>query len=273
MNGRVRQYIFGGWQLGIETSNRDSFTPGMGDTSTLNSEQRQPDIIGNPTVTSELQPVVHPAAFTAPGQYYLEMLTGIFSAGPACTSRLVIDEILPNQGARQNRDQAEAFNAFNHTNLSNPNSTVDSSTAGQIFGISDIMRRYQLSATIRFYGQVLCPVCNSDGCAGAALSTSTLCRRHCLPRKGDPQGCNSPPPRRRIEANSAPAHNYYGFALGQEGAVDQAIEEFRKALRSIPATRMRFTTWAALTIQNQYTAAIQNLQAAVALAGFPRSAV
>jgi hypothetical protein len=46
--------------------------------------------------------------------------------------------------------QWEAYNAFNHTNLANPNATVDSSTAGQITNISDIMRRMQLSATVRF---------------------------------------------------------------------------------------------------------------------------
>jgi hypothetical protein len=46
--------------------------------------------------------------------------------------------------------QWEAFNAFNRTNLAGPNAQIDSSTAGQITNIADIMRRMQLSATVRF---------------------------------------------------------------------------------------------------------------------------
>jgi hypothetical protein len=46
--------------------------------------------------------------------------------------------------------QWEAYNAFNHANLSLPTTQVDSSTAGKITGVTDIMRRLQLSATLRF---------------------------------------------------------------------------------------------------------------------------
>ncbi len=46
--------------------------------------------------------------------------------------------------------QLEAYNAFNHANLSLPTAAVDSSTAGKITGVTDIMRRLQLSVTLRF---------------------------------------------------------------------------------------------------------------------------
>ena len=44
----------------------------------------------------------------------------------------------------------DAFNAFNHTNLTNPNSSVDTSTAGQITGIVDFRRRMQIGAQLTF---------------------------------------------------------------------------------------------------------------------------
>ena len=44
----------------------------------------------------------------------------------------------------------DAFNAFNHTNLANPNSSVDTSTAGQITGIVDFKRRMQIGAQLTF---------------------------------------------------------------------------------------------------------------------------
>ncbi len=33
-----------------------------------------------------------------------------------------------------------------------------------------------------------------------------------------------------LQPGSAPAHNYYGFALARSGSLDQAIQEFQKAL-------------------------------------------
>jgi len=48
------------------------------------------------------------------------------------------------------RFQWEAYNAFNRANYSNPNGAVDSSTAGVISGVSDIMRQMQLGGTLTF---------------------------------------------------------------------------------------------------------------------------
>jgi hypothetical protein len=44
----------------------------------------------------------------------------------------------------------DAFNAFNHENLTNPNAAVDTSTAGQITGIVDFRRRMQIGAQLTF---------------------------------------------------------------------------------------------------------------------------
>jgi hypothetical protein len=44
----------------------------------------------------------------------------------------------------------DAFNAFNRTNLANPNPYVDTATAGQITGIVDFRRRMQIGAHLTF---------------------------------------------------------------------------------------------------------------------------
>jgi hypothetical protein len=44
----------------------------------------------------------------------------------------------------------DTFNTFNHTNLANPNSSVDTSTAGQITSIVDFRRRMQIGAQLTF---------------------------------------------------------------------------------------------------------------------------
>jgi hypothetical protein len=48
--------------------------------------------------------------------------------------------------------RAEAFNAFNHVNLGQPNATVDSSTAGRITGLASgtTMRRWQFGLRLEF---------------------------------------------------------------------------------------------------------------------------
>lgn len=44
--------------------------------------------------------------------------------------------------------RGEAFNAFNRTNLANPNASVTSATAGRISGILYTMRRMQFGARL-----------------------------------------------------------------------------------------------------------------------------
>ena len=48
--------------------------------------------------------------------------------------------------------RAELFNAFNHANLGQPTATVDSPTAGQIFGLGPLMqmRKWQFGLWLNY---------------------------------------------------------------------------------------------------------------------------
>ncbi len=69
-----------------------------------------------------------------------------FNADASASKRFQIGERINGQF------RAEIFNAFNHVNLGQPNSTVDSPTAGQIFGLAGLaqMRKFQFGVRLNF---------------------------------------------------------------------------------------------------------------------------
>ena len=157
LNGRnALDRVVGGWSLsGIWTAETGTpFTPVLGDTSSLNSDccTLRPNIVGSPSVSNQNRNLwFNPTAFAVPALYTFGDSGRNILRGPGLFR---VDLSLMKSFAITERFrfelQWEAFNAFNRTNLSNPNNTVDSSTAGQITSIADIMRRMQLSATLRF---------------------------------------------------------------------------------------------------------------------------
>src|ERR1700733_9593509 len=69
-----------------------------------------------------------------------------------------------------------------------------------------------------------------------------------------------------LNPGSAPAHNYYGFALARSGSVDPAIQEFQKALKLDPRyPDALYNLGTGLSVQEKYPAAIESLNAALAL--------
>ena len=154
-NGPMK-YLIGGWQLsGIWTLESGlPFSPTLGDTASLNSNccTLRPDLAGNPGVSNPNRGEwFNPAAFAVPALYRYGNAgrnilrgPGLFRTDLALAKRFQFTE------RTQLELDFEAYNAFNRTNLANPNGQVDSSTAGQINGIIDIMRRIQLGATLRF---------------------------------------------------------------------------------------------------------------------------
>jgi hypothetical protein len=69
-----------------------------------------------------------------------------FNADASLSKRFAITEKFSAQF------RAELFNAFNHVNLGQPTATVDSPTAGQIFGIASLaqMRKWQLGLRVSY---------------------------------------------------------------------------------------------------------------------------
>jgi len=150
------KHVVGGWQIsGIETAESGTpFTPVLGDTSTLNSDccTLRPNVTGDPSASNQSRSLwFNPKAFSVPALYVFGNSGRNILRGPALY-RVDLALVKGFQIREHTRLelQGEAYNAFNHTNLNNPNGTVDSSTAGVISGITDIMRRLQVSVTLRF---------------------------------------------------------------------------------------------------------------------------
>jgi Carboxypeptidase regulatory-like domain/TonB dependent receptor len=150
------KHLVGGWQIsGIETAESGlPFTPVLGDSSTLNSDccTLRPNITGDPSVSNRNRNLwFNPKAFSVPALYVFGNSGRNILRGPSLF-RVDLSLVKGFQISERTKLelQWEGYNAFNHTNLSNPSATVDGSTAGKITGVTDIMRRLQLSATVRF---------------------------------------------------------------------------------------------------------------------------
>jgi outer membrane receptor protein involved in Fe transport len=154
--GGVTNAVLGGWHIsGIETvESGRPYSVTWGDTSQLNSDccTLVADITGDPSVSNKsASHWFNPTAFAQPG-LYLQGDAGRNSfRGPGFVGvDLSLSKTFPITERVAFELQWEAYNAINRRNLSQPNGTADSSTAGQIFGITGTMRRMQVGGTLRF---------------------------------------------------------------------------------------------------------------------------
>src|ERR1700761_7826845 len=100
------------------------------------------------------------------------------------------------------------------------------------------------------------------GCAFAEQPADSLAQGIAFLQKGEFQQ-SLPLLKNAVEqdSKSAPAHNYYGFALARTGALTQAVQEFKRSLAIDPHyPDALYNLGTALEIQGQYAAAVQNLQ-------------
>ncbi len=149
------QAIVGGWTLsGIYNFEGGLFfTPTLANSASLNSTiALRPNRIRSGQVSS---PNRHewfdPTAFTVPDLYVYGNSGRNIIGGPRFSSAdLSLQKAFRFTEKAHLELKWDAFNAFNHTNLSNPNSSVDTSTAGQITGIVDFRRRMQIGAQLTF---------------------------------------------------------------------------------------------------------------------------
>jgi hypothetical protein len=152
--GFVNQVI-GGWQLSgiLSLMSGIPFNPYLGDTASLNSDfSLRPDRIGNGTVANPDRNLwYNPAAFVRPPDYTEGNTARNSLTGPDWASTdLSLAKAVRLSEKFKLELRLDAINAFNRTNLTTPNNTNDSSTAGQITDVITPMRRVQIGAHLRW---------------------------------------------------------------------------------------------------------------------------
>ncbi len=156
-NSRVADAVLGGWRLsGVHTfSSGLPFTPGVSNAPLLNADFNnvRADVIGDYHVANQNRNLwFNPAAFSEPQQPYRNGNAGrnsLRGPGLANSNVSLAKDLLPSE--RWNLElRADAFNVFNHVNLGLPNSTIDTSGAGQITNVQIAMRQMQFGLHLRF---------------------------------------------------------------------------------------------------------------------------
>ncbi len=158
-NNAVADAILGGWRLsGVHTwATGSPFTPTVANAPLLNdpdfSNGVRADLIGNPNVSNPNANLwFNPAAYSEPRQPYRQGTAGRNTLrGPSLwESDLSLSKNLLLSERFKLELRADAFNVFNHVNLSNPASQIDSSGAGQITSIQVPMRQMQFGLHFSF---------------------------------------------------------------------------------------------------------------------------
>ena len=152
--------VLGGWKIsGIETVESGlPFTPVVGNgEAILNTPDvtLTPNITGNPYSGARTRNLwFNPASFEAPTSMPLYTFGDVGQDALRGPGYFTVDLSLGKTFKFTERVgfelQGDAFNAFNRTNLGQPNSAIDSSAAGLINSISGTMRRLQVGGTLRF---------------------------------------------------------------------------------------------------------------------------
>jgi hypothetical protein len=146
---RAVDLILGGWELGTVTLLQSglAITPTLVNNSHLNADVTGASL--RPNRVPGVDPYDVPggqsrnlwfnlAAFQVPGQYQFGTSSRGSLRGPGLiNSDLSLAKRFPVTETKSFQLRGEAYNAFNHTNMANPNTQVDSgpNSAGRITGI------------------------------------------------------------------------------------------------------------------------------------------
>ena len=157
-NNAVADAILGGWRLsGVHTwSTGSPFTPTVANAPLLNDpdfSQVRADLVGSPNVSNPNASLwFNPAAYSEPQQPFRQGTASRNSLrGPSLwESDLSLSKNLLLSERFKLDLRADAFNVFNHVNLGNPASQIDSSGAGQITYIAVPMRQMQFGLHFSF---------------------------------------------------------------------------------------------------------------------------
>jgi hypothetical protein len=152
------KHILAGWTFSGMTIVESGlpFSPRMANTTTLNSDisTLRPDMVGNASVANATRNLwFNPAAFAAPALYHWGTAGRNILRGPSLhEADWSLGKDFQITERTHLRFRMDAINAFNSTNLANPTNTVDSPTAGQIFGLvgNATMRQMQFGLRLSF---------------------------------------------------------------------------------------------------------------------------
>ena len=152
---RAAEALVRGWTLSGIYNFEDGFyfTPTLANNASLNSTiGLRPNRIGSGAVSNQNRSKwFDPTAFTVPALYVYGNSGRNILMGPRFSSAdLSLQKTFAFTEKIHLDLKWDVFNAFNHTNLQNPNSSVDTSTAGEITGIVDFKRRMQIGAQLTF---------------------------------------------------------------------------------------------------------------------------
>ncbi len=157
-NNAIADAVLGGWRLsGVHTWGSGlAFTPTVANAPLLNDpdfSQLRPDVIGNPYLPNpSASEWFNVAAYSEPLQPFRQGTAGRNSLrGPSLwESDLSLSKNMLLSERFKLELRADAFNVFNHENLANPSSQIDSSGAGQITAIQVPMRQMQFGLHFQF---------------------------------------------------------------------------------------------------------------------------
>ncbi len=157
-NNAIADAIVGGWRLsGVHTWGTGlPFTPSVANAPLLNDPDFagvRADVIGNPNVPNPNANLwFNPAAYSEPQQPFRQGTAGRNSlrGSHEWESDLSLSKNLLLSERFKLELRADAFNVFNHVNLGNPASQIDSSGAGQITYIQLPMRQMQFGLHFSF---------------------------------------------------------------------------------------------------------------------------
>jgi hypothetical protein len=161
----VSRVLFAGWVFSGVTSFQSglAFSPSLSSAATLNGDFGQRpnvvpgvplyDVPGGQSAALWYSPsaFVSPAACCQVGNASVGMLRGPgqINADWSLAKEFAFKSIL-NRESTKVEIRAEAYNAWNNTNLGLPNATVNSAAAGRITGLQLPMRRLQLGAHVNW---------------------------------------------------------------------------------------------------------------------------
>jgi len=111
----------------------------------------RPNLVGNPSVSNPGPNLwFNPAAFAAPGAYLFGSSgIGILTGPSSQIANLSLNKKFSLGENRYLQFRWEAFNAFNHANYGNPNTTIGQGTTGRIFSAGSA-RQMQLGLKVVF---------------------------------------------------------------------------------------------------------------------------